>query len=625
MKSSFTKPCFFSFLFCSFFSFTQSQTIGTFNSVQPTAQTQNLVLPATHTFQRIIRSGDALSSGGTLGGSLDFTGYVPINGSSTNGYLSISSETAPAECAVLSLSFNTANKLWEITNGGKVTLPTADLGVCAAFCSGTVTPRNTVIVAEEVTNAGDFNIDGYQDLGWLIEIDPGTRTVINQDGAGGADKLWAMGRSAHENVTIKSDGTVAYWGADAPTTGYIYKFIPTVPGNFSAGTLYALQTTASLGTGTWQQISNTTQSDRNNTVSLSTAAGAYNFNGVEDMEISPDNKVYFAAKAGGIVYRFRDLGASVEGLEVFVASTDYDVDGAGPFAPEPYGIGNDNLAFDSEGNLWVLQDGSRNHIWVVGTTHTASTPDIRLFATTPVGSEPTGITFSPDYKFMFLSFQHPSTSNTAAQTDAAGAAVVFNTHTTIVIARKEFLGINSILPVRFTGFNLNQNRASIDITWQVEDAQNHSYFDIERSTDGIHFDKIGRVSDAITNGNKNSYSYSDHNFPQTELLLYRIKQCDNNGSCYYSAIRQIQISPDKKLSLFPVPVRNVLNVRYTSTASAIRITIVNSAGVTVYAGKKVINSGSTLFTINTQKMAAGKYVLVMEDGSMKSVQAFDKL
>ena len=27
--------------------------------------------------------------------------------------------------------------------------------------------------------------------------------------------------------------------------------------------------------------------------------------------------------------------------------------------------GNDNLAFDGEGNLWVLQDGGHDYIWVV--------------------------------------------------------------------------------------------------------------------------------------------------------------------------------------------------------------------------------------------------------------------
>ncbi len=117
------------------------------------------------------------------------------------------------------------------------------------------------------------------------------------------------------------------------------------------------------------------------------------------------------------------------------------------------GIGNDNLAFDGEGNLWVLQDGDRSHIWVVGPTHTATSPAVRLFAKTPVGCELTGITFSPDYKFMFISFMHPAINNIASQTDAAGISLVFNTSTTAVIALKENLGPSlGVVPVTLTSF-----------------------------------------------------------------------------------------------------------------------------------------------------------------------------
>lgn len=452
--------------------FPECQSIGTFNSITPTAQTQGFVLPSTHTFQRIIKTGDPLSLGGTLGNNLDFTGYVPITGS-TRGYLSISSESAPAECAILNVTLNSATKLWQVNSGGKVSFPFADLGNIAAFCSGTVTPRKTVIVGEEVLPTLDANNDGYQDVGWTIEIDPATRTVINQDGVSGPDKLWAVGRQAHENVTVNAAETVMYWGADAPTTGYIYKFIPSTPAKYSKGALYVLKTTAALGTGTWKLVANNTKSERNNTVAGSALAGAYNFNGIEDVEIGLDGKVYFAAKASGRIYRFHDLGASVDHLEVFVESANYDVDGAGPIKPEPWGLGNDNLAFDNSGNLWVMQDGGKNFIWVVGPAHTAVKPAVRLFATTPLGSEPTGITFSPDNKFIFLSFQHPNSSNTASQTDAAGKSVVFNAATTVVIARKENLGAGTSISINnptITEGNTGTKNVSFQVTLNTRSA-----------------------------------------------------------------------------------------------------------------------------------------------------------
>jgi hypothetical protein len=62
--------------------------------------------------------------------------------------------------------------------------------------------------------------------------------------------------------------------------------------------------------------------------------------------------------------------------------------------------------------------------------------------TTPAGSEPTGLTFSPDFKYGFISLQNASGANTTQTKDAAGNNVVFNTATTIVFARNQFLGKN---------------------------------------------------------------------------------------------------------------------------------------------------------------------------------------
>lgn len=598
-----------------------SQSIATFNSVEPVGQTQNLVIPSTHTFQRIIRSGDPLTNGGNLGANLDFTGYVPIAGSSTNGYLSISSESAPAECAILSISFNNGSKLWNITNSGKVNLPVTDIGLCAAFCSGTVTPKNTIMVCEEVAPAGDLNGDGYDDLGWIIEIDPATRTVINQDAAGGVDKLWAMGRQAHENVAIKSDQSVAYWGGDDITNGFIYKFIPTAPGNFSSGTLYVLETTGALGTGTWKQIANTTKTERNNTIAASTAAGAYNFQRIEDVEIGPDGKIYFASTATGRVYRFTDGGTTVSDLGVFVESTTYDVDGSGPFAPVKFEW-PDNLAFDADGNLWVLQDGGDNHIWVVAPAHTTAAPAIKVFGNTPFGSEPTGITFSPDHKFMFISLQHPNASNTIGQTDAAGDNVIFNTHTTLVIARKENLGITT-LPVRYINMNLLQKNNGVEITWLSAGGNEPTSYNIERSTDGINFTRIGSQNSALTNNA--FYTYFDNDLPQANNVYYRISQCSVGSSCVYSQTKSLKINNLSSSIKVYAASGNVIHVKYSSrNASDALLQVYNNNGSEVYREKRKLTQGINEFNISIENLPAGMFVLMMNDSGRIETCSFMK-
>ena len=85
------------------------------------------------------------------------------------------------------------------------------------------------------------------------------------------------------------------------------------------------------------------------------------------------------------------------------------------------------------------QDGGNGHFWMVRDGHTQASPKVELFAKTPAGSESTGLTFTPDFKFMFLSFQHPTSSN-GSQTDASGASVSINAAAMVVIARKENLG-----------------------------------------------------------------------------------------------------------------------------------------------------------------------------------------
>jgi secreted PhoX family phosphatase len=428
--------------------------LSNFVSVQPSAQTQTLVIPSTHVYQVLTQTGDAYTTGtGTVKAANDFTGYVPIAGSSTNGYLSINHEgssTASSGVSILDLQYNATAKLWNVSAKNAV-----DFGpVVGTYnnCSGGTTSWGTVITCEENTPTAptDSNNDGYLDFGWNVELNPATRAVKDQNADGTPDKLWRMGRMKHENVVVAADNKTVYEGADDGGTSYVYKYVANTAGNLANGTLYVLQLSGAIGTattGTWIVVPNSTPTECNNTTTTATALGATSFAGVEDVEIGPhDGKIYFTSKGTGRVYRFDDAAASVSNFEIFVGqpvgvtNQTYPVNYGAATVQEAWGTGNDNLTFDAYGNLYVLQDGSRNHIWLVKPCHTQAAPAVELFATTPAGSEPTGMTLSPDGKFMFVSIQGPSSSNTLAISDAAGQSVVFNKATTLVIARKENLG-----------------------------------------------------------------------------------------------------------------------------------------------------------------------------------------
>ncbi|EDM45150.1 Twin-arginine translocation pathway signal [unidentified eubacterium SCB49] len=422
--------------------------IACFTSIVPTGQTSNMIIAPEHRFQVIVKQGDAYTTGdGEVGGNNDFTGYIPIEGSSTLGYVSVNHETTPGGVTIADVNFNDETLLWEITETQAVDFFNDALVTTTRNCSGGITPWGTIITAEESSNAGDDNMDGYQDVGWLVEIDPETATVI--DYGNGQEKLWAMGKMNHENVVVHEDMKTAYYGEDGGTD-CVYKFVADTAGDLSEGTLYVLKLDAPLvnndptsTTAEWIQVPNTTEEERNNVIYAAEALGGTNFNGVEDCEINPlTGEIYFTSKGKSRVYKFTDDGATVSNFETFVGGMSYDITTPEGVFNESWGGGNDNLTFDDKGNLWVLQDGGNNYIWVVRPNHRQDVPNVELFASMPNGSEPTGLTFTPDFKYGFFSVQHPSGNNTP-QLDASFNEVVFDASTTIVFALNENLGLQA--------------------------------------------------------------------------------------------------------------------------------------------------------------------------------------
>ena len=78
----------------------------------------------------------------------------------------------------------------------------------------------------------------------------------------------------------------------------------------------------------------------------------------------------------------------------------------------------DGLAFDSRGRLWIQTDGSNantgiyegmgnNQMLVADPKAGPGNGEIRRFLVGPSGCEITGITFTPDLKFVFVNVQHP--------------------------------------------------------------------------------------------------------------------------------------------------------------------------------------------------------------------------
>ncbi|MFW5658865.1 MAG: alkaline phosphatase PhoX, partial [Bacteroidota bacterium] len=276
--------------------------------------------------------------------------------------------------------------------------------------------------------------------------DPVTAEVMDYDNDGNNDKLWGLGNLAHENVSEPVGDSIIYFGEDnspGREDNYVYKYIMDTPGNLYSGRLFVLvlddETNPALG-GDWVELPNSTVEEHNNVVVAARAEGAWNLPRVEDVEIGPhDGKVYITSTAFDQIYRLDDMGDRAENIEIYLDNIDYQVDSMGIKTQSVNFNSPDNLCFDNEGNLFIMQDGGEGYIFFASKDHTPANPDLKIFASFPDGSEPTGMTMTPDNKFLFVSVQHPFESNSEAQKDATGAEIVYDRATTVVMSLQEDL------------------------------------------------------------------------------------------------------------------------------------------------------------------------------------------
>jgi uncharacterized protein len=320
-----------------------------------------------------------------------------------------------------------------------------------ANCSGGVTFWDTVLSCEEnfQETAASAKLPETH-YGWVVEIDPFDSMYRK--------KHTALGRFNHENTAMgmAADGRIVVYMGDDKKDACVYKFISKGKYNklkgrgnsalLEKGTLYV----ANLKSGKWIPV---TIEEVNKVLSNEKFKNPYGVSGTkedhmkkfqtqadvvtycpiaallvggtptdrpEDIEISPfDNTVFIChtnndthGNIHGHITRIFEGGNDLASLEF-----DFEIFAAG--GRQSGFSAPDNLAFDSNGNLWVVTDISsssqnkgvhkafmNNGLFVIPTSGKDKGVAYQ-FASGPVDSELTGPFFTPDEQTLFLSVQHP--------------------------------------------------------------------------------------------------------------------------------------------------------------------------------------------------------------------------
>lgn len=166
---------------------------------------------------------------------------------------------------------------------------------------------------------------------------------------------------------------------------------------------------------------------------------------------------------------------------------------------------------------------------------------------------------------------------------------------------------SSSLPLHLTSFSgVNSGHSNI-LQWQTTNEVNTQSFDVERSTDGLYFSRIGSIA-SINNSGANLYSYTDNSISHP-IYFYRLKMIDQDGNFSYSKIIKTENGSTGKLEIFPNPVTSYLSLSGLKATADLEIMTVQGASL-----KHLSITGNTQ-TINLANYPAGLYILKYTSGN----------
>ncbi|MBL7933276.1 MAG: T9SS type A sorting domain-containing protein [Bacteroidia bacterium] len=178
----------------------------------------------------------------------------------------------------------------------------------------------------------------------------------------------------------------------------------------------------------------------------------------------------------------------------------------------------------------------------------------------------------------------------------------------------------STLPIELMDF-YGENKDGINyIYWQTITEKNNKVFELERSTNGTDFLRLGNVNGKGNSQVVKSYEFVDKNPPQG-LSYYRLKQVDFDGSFKYHKIIVLRRSDNSEdLIVYPNPsCEGIYNIRTN---------VIAESGVNIYdVNLKLVKQCDLIsedYTLTLNELAEGDYFLIYTVGDKQKIKRLSK-
>ncbi len=175
------------------------------------------------------------------------------------------------------------------------------------------------------------------------------------------------------------------------------------------------------------------------------------------------------------------------------------------------------------------------------------------------------------------------------------------------------------LPINMLSFTGTDIGSKNLLTWITSSEKNNAYFEIQKSTDNMNFETIGKVNGNGTTNSLQYYNFTDNNVTGT-VNYYRIIQYDFDGKASISPIVSIETNGGATITIAPNPSHDAFNVTLSKITSA-DLTVLDVLGREIYSTH--IAQGRSLITFGTD-LQSGAYILQVKTSDQVFIQRIIK-
>ncbi|MDJ1486168.1 T9SS type A sorting domain-containing protein [Cytophagaceae bacterium YF14B1] len=179
------------------------------------------------------------------------------------------------------------------------------------------------------------------------------------------------------------------------------------------------------------------------------------------------------------------------------------------------------------------------------------------------------------------------------------------------------MSVYNPLPVQMLTFTGSIEKQTVHLNWSTINEKNSAYFNVMRSSDGIHFTAIGKVPAQGESSSAYSYAFVDEN--PMAINYYRLDQVDTDYQTTLSKVISIHLTLSEiKVDIFPNPSDGKQLYLYTNYQGKVQISITNLLGVKL-GEQTVMADGNTLDISPSIILPAGLYVITVQTGTKASL------